>query len=68
LSRRLRSAQLLRELLAVPAALQVLFLRGGATGQFAAIPMNIARADPRSLLNTGAWSKKAARGPRLTGK
>ena len=32
----------LRELLAVPAHYKVLFLQGGATGQFAAIPMNLA--------------------------
>src|SRR5205823_8596914 len=52
--------QLLRELLAVPAHYRVLFLQGGATGEFAAIPMNIARADSTvDYLNTGAWSKKA---------
>ena len=50
----------LRELLAVPANYKVLFLQGGATGQFAAIPMNLARADSSvDYLNTGAWSKKA---------
>jgi phosphoserine aminotransferase len=51
---------LLRELLAIPANYKVLFLQGGATGQFAAIPMNLARADSTvEYLNTGAWSKKA---------
>jgi phosphoserine aminotransferase len=51
---------LLRELLDVPANYQVLFLQGGATGQFAAIPLNLARADSTvDYLNTGAWSKKA---------
>ncbi len=62
--------QLLRELLAVPAHYRVLFLQGGATGQFAAIPMNIARADSTvDYLNTGAWSKKALlEARRLTGK
>src|SRR6266566_5297480 len=50
----------LRELLAVPSHYKVLFLQGGATAQFAAIPMNIARADSSvDYLNTGAWSKKA---------
>ncbi len=50
----------LRELLAVPPNYKVLFLQGGATGQFAAIPMNLARADSTvDYLNTGAWSKKA---------
>ena len=50
----------LRELLAVPKNYKVLFLQGGATGQFAAVPMNLAQ--PGSVVdyvNTGAWSKKA---------
>ncbi len=58
--RRRRPKQLLRELLAVPAGYQVLFLQGGATAQFAAIPLNLARADSSvDYVNTGAWSKKA---------
>src|ERR1700687_4232915 len=62
--------QLLRELLAVPQHYRVLFLQGGATGQFAAVPMNIARADSSvDYLNTGVWSKKAlGEAQRLTGK
>jgi phosphoserine aminotransferase len=61
---------LLRELLAIPAAYKVLFLQGGATGQFAAIPLNLARADSTvDYLNTGSWSKKAlAEAQRLTGR
>jgi phosphoserine aminotransferase len=51
---------LLRELLGVPAQYKVLFLQGGATAQFAAIPMNLAAPDATlDYLNTGAWSKKA---------
>jgi phosphoserine aminotransferase len=50
----------LRGLLAVPAGYRVLFLQGGATGQFAAIPLNLAKADSvADYVNTGAWSKKA---------
>ncbi|MDQ2641503.1 MAG: aminotransferase class V-fold PLP-dependent enzyme, partial [Pseudomonadota bacterium] len=50
----------LRELLAVPANYKVLFLQGGATGQFAAIPMNLADAGATvDYVNTGSWSKKA---------
>ena len=51
----------LRELLAVPANYKVLFLQGGATAQFAAIPLNLAAADGAvaDYVNTGAWSKKA---------
>jgi len=50
----------LKELLAVPAGYQVLFLQGGATAQFAAVPMNLL-GDQTSAdyLNTGSWSKKA---------
>jgi phosphoserine aminotransferase len=44
----------------VPANYKVLFLQGGATAQFAAIPMNLARPDAvADYVNTGAWSKKA---------
>jgi len=50
----------LRDLLAVPGNYKVLFLQGGATGQFAAIPLNLAKADSvADYVNTGAWSKKA---------
>ncbi len=48
------------ELLGVPDDYKVLFLQGGATTQFAMVPMNLldgaARAD---YVNTGSWSKKA---------
>ena len=51
---------LLRELLSVPANYKVLFLQGGATGQFAAIPMNLLRGKSTTCyVNTGLWSKKA---------
>ncbi|HEX5512967.1 MAG TPA: 3-phosphoserine/phosphohydroxythreonine transaminase [Gammaproteobacteria bacterium] len=51
----------LRDLLAVPANYKVLFLQGGATGQFAAIPMNLLRGKDRAdYVNTGSWSKRAS--------
>jgi phosphoserine aminotransferase len=51
---------LLRELLDVPANYKVLFLQGGATGMFSAIPLNLTSADSTvDYINTGAWSKKA---------
>jgi phosphoserine aminotransferase len=55
-----RSEVLLRELLHVPDNYKVLFLQGGATLQFACVPMNLA-ADHRvaDYVNTGHWSKKA---------
>jgi phosphoserine aminotransferase len=50
----------LRELLGIPPGYKVLFMQGGATGQFAAIPMNLTQAGSSvDYLNTGAWSKKA---------
>ncbi len=50
----------LRELLAIPAQYKVLFLQGGATGQFAAIPLNLATPEAAvSYVDTGSWSKKA---------
>lgn len=61
---------LLRELLGIPPSYKVLFLQGGATGQFAAIPLNLARADSVvDYLNTGHWSKRAiAEAQRLTAR
>jgi len=49
-----------RELLAVPSHYKVLFLQGGASGQFSAIPLNLSPAGSTAdYVNTGAWSKKA---------
>jgi phosphoserine aminotransferase len=51
-----------RELLAVPANYKVLFLQGGATQQFALIPMNLAaQGQAADYLITGQWSQKAAK-------
>jgi phosphoserine aminotransferase len=50
----------LRELLAVPAGYKVLFLQGGATLQFAQIPMNLLAGKGKAdYIATGEWSKKA---------
>jgi phosphoserine aminotransferase len=50
----------LRDLLQIPTNYKVLFLQGGATGQFAAIPMNLsAPEDTVDYINTGNWSTKA---------
>jgi phosphoserine aminotransferase len=50
----------LRELLAIPSNYKVLFLQGGATLQFAQIPMNLLRGKGKAdYVNTGEWSKKA---------
>lgn len=49
-----------RELLAIPSNYKVLFLQGGATQQFAMIPMNLlGNKTSTDYLNTGIWSQKA---------
>ena len=50
----------LRELLAIPKNYKVLFLQGGAAGQFAIVPINLLRGKTGAdYVNTGQWSKKA---------
>lgn len=50
----------LRELMAIPANYKVLFLQGGASSQFAMLPMNLLRGKKTAdYVNTGEWSKKA---------
>ncbi len=50
----------LRDLLAIPPNYRVLFMQGGATAQFAAVPMNLAPAGARAgYVNTGHWSARA---------
>ena len=50
----------LRDLLNVPANYKVLFMQGGATLQFATVPLNLSTAGQTvDYVNTGSWSKKA---------
>ena len=50
----------LRKLLSVPANYKVLFLQGGATMHFSAVPMNLlGSAKSADYVNTGEWAKKA---------
>jgi phosphoserine aminotransferase len=49
----------LRELMGIPSNYRVLFLQGGATQQFAQIPMNLLDGRSADYVVTGAWSKKA---------
>jgi phosphoserine aminotransferase len=50
----------LRELLAIPPRYKVLFLQGGATLQFAMVPINLLDGRKSAdYVNTGEWSKKA---------
>ncbi len=50
----------LRDLLSIPDNYKVLFVQGGASTQFAAVPLNLSSGDARAdYVNTGQWSKKA---------
>ena len=59
----------LRELLGVPDNYKVLFLQGGATTQFAAIPMNLMKASggTADYIVSGSWSKKAFKEAKMYG-
>jgi phosphoserine aminotransferase len=50
----------LRELMAIPDNYKVLFLQGGASSQFAMVPLNLmGRTGKADYMRTGSWSKKA---------
>ena len=49
----------LRELAGIPDNYRVLFLQGGASLQFAMIPMNLIKNRKADFILTGQWSKKA---------
>ena len=50
----------LREVMGIPDNYKVLFVQGGASSQFAMVPMNLLRGKSSAdYLNTGMWSKKA---------
>jgi len=55
-----KAEQDLRDVMSIPDNYKVLFLQGGASSQFAAIPLNL-MGDKKSAdyINTGMWSKKA---------
>ncbi|MDR1513124.1 MAG: 3-phosphoserine/phosphohydroxythreonine transaminase, partial [Propionibacteriaceae bacterium] len=58
----------LRSLLGVPDNYRVLFLQGGATGMFSAVPLNLTdRGDTVAFLHTGQWSAKAVKAARAQG-
>ena len=58
----------LRELMAIPANYKVLFLQGGASAQFAMVPLNLLRGKKSAdYINTGEWSKKAIKEARKFG-
>ncbi len=50
----------LREIMAIPDHYKVLFLQGGASSQFAMVPINLLQGKGKAdYINTGQWSKKA---------
>ncbi len=58
----------IRELMKIPDNYKVLFIQGGATLQFAMIPMNLCKNGVFDYIVTGAWSKKAASEAKKYGK
>jgi phosphoserine aminotransferase len=58
---------LVKELLEVPAGYQVLFLGGGASLQFAMVPMNLMNTKA-AYLNTGEWASKALKEAKIFGE
>jgi phosphoserine aminotransferase len=58
----------LRELMNIPDNYKVLFLQGGASLQFAMIPMNLMKNKVADHINTGQWAKKAISEGKLYGK
>jgi len=55
-----QTKQLIRELLFVPESFEILFLQGGATGQFSAVPLNLlSKFCKAGYVDSGQWAKKA---------
>lgn len=58
----------LRELMNIPDNYKVLFLQGGASQQFAMIPMNLMKNKKAGYILTGQWAKKAYQEAKLYGE
>lgn len=58
----------LRELMNIPDNYKVLFLQGGASQQFAMIPMNLMKNRVADHIKTGQWAKKAISEGKIYGK
>lgn len=55
-----KAEQLLKEVMQIPDNYKVLFMQGGASQQFAMVPMNLlVKSGKADFVNTGSWSKKA---------
>ena len=58
----------LRELMNIPDNYKVLFLQGGASQQFAAVPMNLMKNKKAAYIITGQWAKKAWKEAQMYGE
>ena len=58
----------LRELMNIPENYKVLFMQGGASQQFAMIPMNLMKNGVADYIITGQWAKKAYQEAKMYGK
>ena len=58
----------LRDLMNIPDNYKVLFLQGGASQQFAAIPMNLMKNRKAGYIITGQWAKKAYQEAKIYGE
>ncbi len=58
----------LRTLMNIPDNYKVLFLQGGASQQFAAIPMNLMKNKKAGYIITGQWAKKAYQEAKMYGE
>ncbi|MBE5970023.1 MAG: 3-phosphoserine/phosphohydroxythreonine transaminase [Lachnospiraceae bacterium] len=58
----------IRDLMGIPDNYKVLFLQGGASQQFAAVPMNLMKNKVADYIITGQWAKKAAAEAKKYGK
>ncbi len=64
-----QALQRVRQLLQVPSGYQILFMQGGASTQFALIPLNLLKGDKLgSYVITGSWAKKAAKEAEIAGR
>lgn len=58
----------LRDLMGIPDQYKVLFLQGGASQQFAMIPMNLMKNKKAAYIVTGQWAKKAWKEAQIYGE
>lgn len=58
----------IRDLMNIPDNYKVLFLQGGASQQFAAIPMNLMKNKKAGYVVTGQWAKKAYQEAKIYGE